>query len=253
MIDYQATTAEKMAVKYDTVYSSSSVSSQKAQLGTIEKDAARRYGDHAKEIFRGKKIFDILIEKEFDTILDVGAGKLEAATEFAKNKKITDICDFEDSWYLSTSTFDRSKIRNFFKGDINELKIPHTYDAVWASHILEHQLNPNIFLTKLYSLLNEGGYLAVVVPPRKPFIVGGHVNLWNGGLLLYHLILAGFDCSKAQLLQYDYNIGVVVQKKSIPVFPKINYDIGDLHELTPFFPFAITEGFNGDIMKVNVS
>ncbi len=252
MIDYQATSAEKLSVKYDTFYTSSSVSPQQAAMGTIEKDASRHFGDHAKEKFRGKRIFDILISKSFDTVLDVGAGKLEATSEFIKFKKLTDICDFKDSWYLSSSTFDRSKIRNFFQGDINELEIPFTYDALWASHILEHQLNPNIFLRKLFSLLKEGGYLALVVPPRKPFIVGGHVNLWNGGLLLYHLILAGFDCSNAQLLQYDYNIGIVVQKKSISEFPHINYDIGDLHKLAPFFPFPITEGFNGDLMRINI-
>ena len=47
-----------------------------------------------------------------------------------------------------------------------------------------------LFLKKVHSLLNEGGYLAIIVPPRKPFIVGGHVTIWNAGLVLYNLILA---------------------------------------------------------------
>lgn len=117
---------------------------------------------------------------------------------------------------------------------------------------MEHCLNPNIFLRKIHSLLNENGYLAIIVPPRKPFIVGGHVSIWNSGLLMYHLILAGFDCSEAQILQYDYNIGIILKKKTI-ILPKINYDCGDILLLKEFFPIDITEdSFNGDIMCLNI-
>ncbi|MFY0650409.1 MAG: hypothetical protein JXQ96_00180 [Cyclobacteriaceae bacterium] len=104
----------------------------------------------------------------------------------------------------------------------------------------------------MHSLLKEGGYLSIVIPPRKPFIVGGHVSMWNGGLLIYHLILAGFDCSNIQLLQYDYNIGIVLKKRSIEPFPSINYDLGDIDILKEYFPFEAAEGFNGDIMSLNI-
>jgi len=252
MINYNKIKQEKLSAKYLNIYRSSTIGDTTPILGTIEKDAAGHCGPFQTEAFRGKKIFDILINKKIDTVLDVGAGKLETTEEFIKHGKIVDVCDFQDSWYLSNSNVDKSLMQNIYIGDINNIDIPNTYDAVWAAHILEHQPNPNIFLKKLHSLVKESGYLAIVVPPRKPFIVGGHVNMWNGGLLLYHLILAGFDCSGAQLLQYDYNIGVVVRKKTITPPPKINYDIGDLHILEKYFPLPICEGFNGDIMKINV-
>jgi SAM-dependent methyltransferase len=252
MIDYEKLKKQKESIKYDTIYKSSSVQSTLAKLGTIEKDSSGHLGKFDKELFRGKKIFDILSDKKFDIVLDVGAGKLEATTEFIKNGKIVDICEFENSHYLKSSNFDRSKLRNIYIGDINTINIPEKYNAIWAAHILEHQLNPNIFLKKLHSLLNEGGYLSIVIPPRKPFIVGGHVSMWNGGLLLYHLILAGFDCSEAQLLQYDYNIGVVVKKKTITPSPSINYDLGDINILKKYFPIDVCEGFNGDIMSINI-
>ena len=251
-IDYNNLKKTKESVTYDTIYKSTTLDSTNATLGTIEQDASGHNGKFEKEDFRGEKIFDILKTKDFNTILDVGAGKLEVTNELIKLGKTVDICEFEGSYYLSNTTMDTNKIRNIHIGDVNTIDIPQKYDAIWAAHILEHQINPNIFLQKLHSLLHEGGYLTIIVPPRKPFIVGGHVNMWNGGLLLYHLILAGFDCSDAQLLQYDYNIGIVVKKKTITPEPKINYDLGDLNILKSYFPMEICEGFNGDIMKINV-
>ena len=52
------------------------------------------------------------------------------------------------------------------------------------------------FLGKIRNVVKEGGLVGIVVPPRKPFITDGHVSLWNAGLVVYHLVLAGFDCSE---------------------------------------------------------
>lgn len=72
--------------------------------------------------------------------------------------------------------------REFFEGDFNELSFKNQYDLVWASHVLEHQENVGSFLKKMVSLCAEDGFIAIAVPPRKPFIVSGHINLFNPGL-----------------------------------------------------------------------
>lgn len=127
------------------------------------------------------------------------------------------------------------------------------FDGIWASHVLEHQLNPGDFLRKIHNDLREGGMLAITVPPRKDHIVGGHVTLWNAGLLLYNLILAGFDCSDAAVATYHYNISVVVRKKTIEQLPELHYDSGDIDLLKSYFPkgLDIKEGFNGIILCHN--
>ena len=250
-INYEKISEEKRNIDYNFIYESSSTSQLKAELGTIEKDASRRFGDHVKEPFRGYRIFEKLKTKEYQTVLDVGAGKLEAAREFHKLGKTVDIVDFEDSYYLKSDEGDHNFIHHFYKGNVIDKKIDKKYDLLWCSHVLEHQVNPNIFLKKIHSLIKEGGFLALVIPPRKPFIVSGHVSMWNGGLLIYHLILAGFDCSNIQLIQYDYNIGVILEKKTIKNPLKLNFDIGDFNELKNYFPFEVKEGFNGDIMNIN--
>jgi len=237
---------------YDLIYNSSSCKDVKAELGTIEKDAAGLLGKFTKEQFRGERIFDILIKKDFTTILDIGPGRLEVVNKFIQNNKTVDISEFSDGLYFNDTGLSVSGINRCYFGDFNIVDFDRQYDAIWCSHVLEHQLNPNIFLKKINKILKEDGYLAIVVPPRKPFIVGGHVSIWNAGLLLYHLVLAGFDCSKAQILQYDYNIGIIIKKKSIEL-PKINYDVGDLLILKQYFPIELTtDSFNGDIMSLNV-
>ena len=126
-------------------------------------------------------------------------------------------------------------------------------DLVWCSHVLEHQLDPHHFLCRLHAATTEGGVLAVTVPPAKSEIVGGHVSLWNAGLLLYRLVLAGFDCRQARVRRYGYNISVLLEKRSIEV-PELAFDCGDIRRLRALPatdpalpPNAFDDPFDGDI------
>lgn len=118
---------------------------------------------------------------------------------------------------------------------------PGAFDGIWCCHVLEHQRNPGQWFDKMYYDLREGGMLAVTVPPAKDEIVGGHVSVWNEGLLLYHLILAGFDCSQARVGRYSYNISVIVQKRTVSL-PVLKSDYGDIEALSDYFP---VEAFHG--------
>ena len=240
---------------YNLSYISSSIKSNiNAELGTIEKDSCGMLGKFISENLRAEKILELLLKEEFKTVLDIGAGGLEHTSIFLQNNKIVDICDFGNSVYYDNRIKKiENNIRNKFMGDFNKIDINETYDTIWCCHILEHQLNVNSFLKKINSLLNEGGLLAITVPIRKPFIVGGHVSLWNAGLLLYNLILAGFDCSKyCKIKQYDYNIGIIIKKKTIQELPEnLSMDKGDIELLSKYFPFDATHNFNGDIMELN--
>ena len=175
----------------------------------------------------------------FKTLLDIGSGPKSAAHSFfsESNKEIT-----------------RQDINPDYNpdllGDFNNLATDKLYDCIWCSHVLEHQLNVNHFLTKIFHTLKDGGVLAITVPPRKDEIVGGHVNLWNAGLLLYNLILAGFDCKNAAVKSYGYNISVIVEKKTA-ILPNLNYDAGDINALNEFFPLGVFEGFDGNIQELN--
>lgn len=134
-------------------------------------------------------------------------------------------------------------------GDFLDWSALRTFDAIWACHVLEHQPNPGQFLRKCHALLKPGGLFVVSVPPAKHNIVGGHVTLWNAGLLLYNLILAGFDCRDARLGSYGYNISVIVTKSDITL-PPLDCDSGDVVRLAEFFPIDVVEGFDGQLPDI---
>lgn len=236
---------------YNTVYSSSTIpKGTVATLGTIEKDACSYYGRHEKKKFRGVDILKYAVENlDFKTALDIGAGSCDQTNYLKSFGKEVYTCDFDKH----VGPHCNDEIQDYdFKGDFLSCKINKKFDFVLASHVLEHQRNTGLFLDKVASLVNENGYICIIVPPRKPFIVGGHVSIWNPGLVLYNLIVAGIDCSESYICHIDYDIGIIVKAKKYDN-NKINlsYDMGDIDLLKDFFPMDVKEPFNGDIMKLD--
>lgn len=176
-------------------------------------------------------------ETDHPKVLDIGAGDGQHATHMREAGLDVVECDYA-------------------KGCDFPLKLYHQitdqlpFDAVWCSHTLEHALDVHQFLIAIYRYLKQGGVLGVTVPPAKHEIVGGHVSLWNAGLLLYRLILAGFDCSQARVGNYGYNISVIVQKTLISPRPILMRDHGDIDRLSRFFPLAFQEGYSGVIPNI---
>ena len=171
-------------------------------------------------------------DHEFVTVLDVGSGHGEQATAFRQAGKIVTETDLSRD------------------GDYLLQRFPVPFDLVWASHVLEHQPNAHAFLLTLAQDCKPGGLIAITVPPLKHAIVGGHVSLWNAGLLLYHLALVGVDCRNARVKTYGYNISVIVRNNRLPL-PELRWDAGDIGRLSSLLPDFAIEGFNGNIAEYN--
>ncbi|MEN5103938.1 methyltransferase domain-containing protein [Brucella anthropi] len=201
----------------------------------------------------GRALWKLIRDYEFQTVLDIGSGEGHQAAVLLRHGKTVTALDYGESPYFKARDPNISTVI----GDFNAIDFPQPFDCVWASHVLEHQLNPHSFLTKIHSVTKEGGIVAITVPPLKHQIVGGHLSLWNGGLLLYHLVLAGFDCKHASILQYGYNISVILRKESIR-FPNVVFDMGDIRTIRPHLPPALSfdsnpndDPFNGNILRLN--
>lgn len=186
-----------------------------------------------------KKFTEWCSRQHLTAVLDIGSGKGEQAAYMTAHGL--------DVWTVALAPPAQ------YIGDYNDISFPRQFGGVWACHVLEHQPDVQSFLTKLYRDTLPNGIVAVTVPPAKAEIVGGHVSLWNAGLLLYRLVLAGFDCSQARVKRYDYNISVIVRKRSFTM-PALTYTNSDLKLLKPYFPPSLRWtrlGFDGNIDELN--
>jgi len=186
---------------------------------------------------RGLDAFQLLRRLDFVHVLDIGSGAGIQAEMFRQaGRRVTTISLVEPADIL---------------GDYLETAFPFRFDCIWASHVLEHQVNPGRFLAKIREDLAEDGILAITVPPMKSTIVGGHVTLWNAGLLLYHLVLAGFDCSDAKIRSVGYDVSVVVRYSPARIPDDLVQDSGDIERLAHLFPLPVRQGFDGNILELN--
>lgn len=77
--------------------------------------------------------------------------------------------------------------------DFSELKNDVKYDVCFASQVLEHFIDPNIFMKKCYEVLNEGGILHLDVPNHDGVIgllsrkLNPFVDSYGGLQPPYHL------------------------------------------------------------------
>lgn len=169
---------------------------------------------------------------QFDTVLDIGCGPGKHSSRLKAAGKTVTSTDFT------------ARFEGVVEGDYASLAFDQ-HDAIWCSHVLEHVLDAQTFLKKVISECKLGGPIAITVPPLKHEIVGGHVSLWNAGLLLYRLVLAGLDCRDARVGCYGYNVSVIVEKKLIDNMPPIRMGGGDIELLAEYFPIPVKQSFNG--------
>lgn len=211
--------------------------SETSSIATFDYHIKNNWGSINDPLSANEALEFLLKNFKFDSVLDIGCGQGLHSEIFLENGKSVTALDYGESIYLKKRKTD-SKI-SLIVGDINEFESAKQWDCVWCAHILEHQLNPHNFLKKVHSLIKENGILAITVPPLDELIVGGHVSVWNAGLLLYHLVLAGFDCSNAHIKKYGYNLSVILEKASINVLNDISYDAGDIKQICKYLPSEI--------------
>ena len=197
-----------------------------------------------KPLLADQALEKLISEFEFESVLDIGCGPGLHSQRFRDaGKRVTGI-DY------------RPQIPGVIAADYLEHEFELKFDCIWASHVLEHQPNVNRFLQKIFADLRDGGILAITVPPFKNEVVGGHLTLWNAGVLIYNLIIAGFDCREARCKRYQYNISLITPK--IPAAlprDRLRFANGDIELLKQFFPRCLDDpwrqAFNGDIAELN--
>jgi len=195
------------------------------------------------------EIFNKILTYNFNSILDIGTGKHTDITKFfTKNNKELYSIDITKHFNYNHPNY------HFIKGDFMTYKFNKKFDAILASHVMEHIQDTGIFLNKIYNLLNDNGIFFVIVPPYKNNIVGGHISTgWNIGSLMYNLILTGFDVRNGRFKRIRYNIVGFVKKRKNKKLPKLTtgwYDIETLKDYFPDDPY-FKPNFKGDMKSWN--
>lgn len=193
--------------------------------------------------FLGIEAFYLLCQDQnIKTVLDVGAGHGLHSHLFRKFGKQVTSLDFKQNALSGSIPVIKDLV--FVEADFLEYKSQVPFDLIWACHVLEHQPNTSLFFKKLLEVAGEDGIVCVTVPPLKHQIVGGHLNLWNMGLLLYHFAFNGFDLRAANWGSYDYNLSACVRGRRKEKL-EFHYDRGDVELIAPFMPVPVKEGFDG--------
>ena len=191
-------------------------------------------------------LYKLLNDFEFKTVLDVGAGSCEHAELMEKFGKNVTALDLGKSIYYKNKKNNLNVVRKNFL----DYEPKNKFDALWASHIFEHQPDCGLFIKKISEIVKSNGIIAITVPPPTTMILGGHLNSFNAGYLMYHLVINGINCNDCSILRDGYNVSIIV--KNISISPKdLAMDNGDIDRLKSYFPKFVREPFNGNIRKWN--
>lgn len=206
---------------------------------------------HFTAIPGGPALARLLVSETFDTVLDLGPGWQKRTSLLAEaGKSVTVLVPSgEVTEPAAGVTVQHERI------DDDNLAGP--FDCILASHVLQRARDPQRFLCHLHALLPEGGVLALAVPALRFPMVNGDLSIWSAGLLLQHLVLAGFDCREVAILTEGDEICLVLRKISIPAIAE-DADLPSLESLRDHLPARLDfisepEGccFNGDIRNLN--
>ena len=145
-------------------------------------------------------------QERYHTVLDVGCGAgLQARIMADYGFQVTGLTMSSAKGYTGECLQPEQVVRKDFfayNGD--------PFDVVYASHILEHIPAPEDFLKRARQMVKPGGCLIITVPNDEKNILNSHIHTFNAGRLLRYLLCAGFDCRKAQILTYGYNLSLIL-------------------------------------------
>lgn len=182
--------------------------------------------------------------KNFESLIDVGSGGDNHQRFFQQ------YCDD-----VFTNDFDESLKGQNYPGDFMQINFERKFQVVYASNVVEHSRNVGAFIEKLFSICEDDGFVAIMVPrPHLNKLLSGHITTWSTSTLIYNIVAAGFDCSQAKVCNGVYEKSVIVQKRPIANDPDFVYRtsvVDDVGKLSKFFPWPVTHRGAGILPSVN--
>jgi SAM-dependent methyltransferase len=115
------------------------------------------------------------------------------------------------------------------------------FDAVFASHVLEHCPDVMSALLSWRERVADGGYLIVIVPRYTSLVCNDHYSTgWNIGQLAMLLVAAGFDCSQSHFAELGIHVCGFGRKAELPACNM------NLEASLPYLPAALARSVYTD-------
>ena len=193
-------------------------------------------------------LYDNILFDDATTYLNIGSGSYKLAQFLVKSGKNVMDLDIKKQHNFSHPryTFKKSNILN-----PDFMMEAHTFDVVIASHVMEHIPDTGTFLSLCHYMTTK--YFIVLVPPFKHNIVGGHIHVFNLGLLMYNLAVANFDVVNGKFKKQGYNIIGIVEPIKNPEHVPLVHDTGDIEMLVKHgrLPDFFEQNIDGDFSSYN--
>lgn len=199
--------------------------------------------------FRASAALKYAINLRPKKVIDIGSGGGEHALQFLNVGSDVLCIDYGTSIYAKNQ---QSEQLTVLKIDFNDFIPEKKFDLVWASHVLEHQLNVNIFIEKLNRCCSEDGHICITVPDFHRDLWGGHLTLWTPALLAYNVVMCGIDLSNAKFIRGINEFSIIYTPNRILLPKNLTYDKGDINLLKEFLPNYFYENMDPwDVEYIN--
>ena len=189
--------------------------------------------------------------EKWKKVLDIWLWEWDASVFFVQKKlKVSATWININSYNLKTNLKEKIELKESF---VTNLDFPDNhFDYVWASHVIEHEINPWLAFKEIRRVLKDWWTLVICIPPYKSKIVWWHINTWyTVWQLMYQLVLNKFNIKKWNFITYGHNICWVVKKDDHIILPNLRYDNWDVETLSHLFPINVKQWFNWNIKKIN--
>ncbi len=131
------------------------------------------YQNKNREYFNNLRVdlISLIPENENNKILEIGAGSCETLIEIKKLKLAKEVVGVE-LMKLADSQQDNPDIDKLIVGNIEdpELDLPENYfDVIICGDIIEHLIEPEAVLKKLYKYLKQNGIIIASIPNFREY------------------------------------------------------------------------------------
>ena len=166
-----------------------------------------------------------------DTLLDIGCGPGIQGRIFQDyGLSVTGITMADEGDYNGKC------LSNVVVTDLMSYYPKEKKDIVWCSHMLEHFSDVNLALKKIRDdFIKPNGILSITVPAREHTVLLNHIHYFDAGRILRYLLFAGFDCREAEILEYGYNLSIIIPRcnllpENLRFENEASHEPGDYHD-----------------------